>query len=150
MALGTHKGRRLLANLFIIVTSAQLLLTRSLFCPPHPGSTPWLVSAQIDVEFNARFVKFAGRVTFAGRVRSFMNSVKLVVELFVKLSRGGPCHQVLKLVSLIANTACPKKSKLRSMLGLSGDSSGSVTYALAISRTMTVPVDGSIFPGLNG
>ena len=149
MALDTYKGCRFLAQRFAIVKSTQLVVTRSLFWPPHPGASSWSAPAQIDVEFNPRTVKFAGKVTFAGRVRSFKDSIKLVAELFVKVSWGGPCHQVLKLVILITRTACPKNSRLRSMLGLRGESSGSIRNALAISRTMTVPVDGSIFPGLN-
>ena len=149
IALDMHEGCKFLAQRFVTVTSTQLVVTRSLFCPPHPGTISWSAPAHIDVEFNPRTVKFAGKVTFAGRVRSFKDSVKLVAELFVKLSWGGPCHQVLKLVIPIARTACPKKSRLRSMLGLSGESSGSIKNVLAISRTMTAPVAGSIFPGLN-
>ena len=133
----------------------------------HPVVIPWPVPAHIDVEFNPRFVKFAGRATFAGRVRSAMDSVKLmaevtfadrlrsfmefvrlVPELFVKLAPG-PCHQFLKLMRFIANVARPKNSKLRSMFILSGESSGSATNAFASSPVMTAPVLGSIFPGLN-
>ena len=132
----------------------------------HPDVIPWSVPAQIEVEFNPRIVKFAGRVTFAGRARSFMDSVKLVAEviftggllsfmesvrlvaeLFVNLAPG-PCHQVLKLMRFIANVARPKNSKLRSIFIFSGEESGSSTNAFAISPVMSAPVFGSIFPGL--
>ena len=131
MASGTHRWARSLARLFAITTSTQLVLKRSLSCPLHPDVFFWPAPAQIDVEFNPTIVKIAGRVTFAGRVRSFMDfvklvaeviftgrvrsfleSVRLVAELFVKLAPG-PCHQVLKLMRFIANVARPKNSKLR-------------------------------------
>ena len=92
-------------------------------------------------------MKFAGRVTFAGRVRLFITSVRLAAELFVKLS-GGPCHQVLREPRLIANTASWKYSKLRAMLTLRGESKGSSAYAVAMFARRNVPVVGSIFPGL--
>ena len=131
MASDTYKLARFMVELFAIITSAQLVLKRSLSCPVHPGVIPWSIPAQIDVEFNPSFDRFAGRATFAGRVRlamdfvklmaevtltggarSFLESVRLVAELFVTLAPG-PCHQVLKLMRFIANVARPKNSKLR-------------------------------------
>ena len=92
-------------------------------------------------------MRFLGRVTFEGRVRLFRYSVTLATELFVRLS-WEPSHQVLIEPSLMANAARWKYSKFRSMLALSGDQSGSFSYAAAMFARSKVPVVGSVFPGL--
>ena len=92
-------------------------------------------------------MKFAGRVTFAGRVKLFKTSVRLAAELFVTLSLE-PCHQVLRDPRLIVVTALWKYSKLRAMFGLSGEESSSSAYASAILARTNAPVVGSLFPGL--